>query len=58
MVEADLRGWLPVMGVHLEEDQILEILAAAEQELGAFVDGSGRMTFRSPAHIASGTKQA
>lgn len=55
MVEADLRGWLPVMGVDLEEDLILRILAAAEDELAEFVLPDGRMEFASPAHIVSGT---
>ena len=41
MVEADLRGWLPVMGVDLEEPLILEILAAAEDELREFVEVHG-----------------
>ena len=35
MVEADLRGWLPVMGVTLPEDQIAHILKEAEQTLAA-----------------------
>ena len=33
MVEADLRGWLPVMGVILGEVQIESILKEAEQAL-------------------------
>lgn len=55
MVEADLRGWLPVMGVDLDEDLILRILAAAEEELSEFILADGRMEFASPAHIVSGT---
>lgn len=58
MVEADLRGWLPVMGVHLEEESILAILAAADQELAEFVLSDGRMEFASPAHIMTGLKRA
>lgn len=56
MVEADLRGWLPVMGVDLEEDLILSILAAAEKELAPFVQADGRVEFDSPAHILSADK--
>ena len=37
MVEADLRGWLPAMGVNLAEDQIIDILAAAEPTLRPFM---------------------
>jgi SAM-dependent methyltransferase len=55
MVEADLRGWLPVMGVDLEDDLVLRILAAAEEELAGFVLPDGRMEFASPAHIVSAT---
>jgi hypothetical protein len=54
MVEADLRGWLPVMGVELDEGLILEILAAAEQELSEFVLPDGRTDFDSPAHLVTG----
>ncbi|MBT8487472.1 MAG: methyltransferase domain-containing protein [Gemmatimonadetes bacterium] len=56
MVEADLRGWLPVMGVNLEEDLILAILSEAEKELAEYVVSNGRVEFASPAHIVSGRK--
>ena len=56
MVEADLRGWLPVMGVDLEEDLILAILSEAEEELGEYVTSAGRAEFDSPAHIVSGRR--
>jgi SAM-dependent methyltransferase len=35
MIEADLRGWLPVMGVELTEDQIGHIVREAENVLGS-----------------------
>ncbi|NNF27155.1 MAG: methyltransferase domain-containing protein [Gemmatimonadetes bacterium] len=54
MVEADLRGWLPVMGVELEEEKIAAILSAAEDRLSPFVAPDGGMEFDSPAHIVSG----
>lgn len=56
MVEADLRGWLPVMGVHLTEDRIEAILDAAEDELAEFRLGDGRVEFDSPAHILVGRR--
>ena len=34
VVEADLRGWLPVMGVELPEEKIAEILVDAERDAG------------------------
>lgn len=56
MVEADLRGWLPAMGVDLEEDLIMAILSEAEEELGEYVTADGHVEFPSPAHIVSGRK--
>lgn len=51
MVEADLRGWLPIMGVILNEDQIQAILAEAELVLRKYVTANGAVQFDSPAHI-------
>ncbi|MEQ8330393.1 MAG: methyltransferase domain-containing protein [Longimicrobiales bacterium] len=56
MVEADLRGWLPVMGVDLDEGLILDILAEAQEELAEYVTPDGRAEFPSPAHIVSGRR--
>jgi len=56
MVEADLRGWLPVMGVRLEEETIRSILQEAEQALGRYVSPEGQVVFASPAHIVTGTR--
>jgi ubiquinone/menaquinone biosynthesis C-methylase UbiE len=56
MVEADLRGWLPVMGVILTEDQITRILQEAEHALSSYVTGEGRVAFDSPAHLVRATK--
>lgn len=56
MVEADLRGWLPVMGVKLAEEEIGRILEEAEDVLGAFVGDDGRVTFDARAHIVTATK--
>lgn len=56
MVEADLRGWLPVMGVFLEEDQIQTILNDAETALRSYAGEDGEMTFDVSAHIVAATK--
>ena len=56
MVEADLRGWLPVMGVELGEDQIELILSEADGVLAGFVESSGQVVFDSPAHIVTWRK--
>jgi len=55
MVEADLRGWLPVVGVVLPEDQIQRILKEAEHALSPYVTGEGSARFDSPGHIVTGT---
>lgn len=54
MVEADLRGWLPVMGVTLSEEQISQILNEAETALAAYATINGQVRFDLSAHIVSG----
>lgn len=58
MVEADLRGWLPVMGVVLQDDQIERILSDAENVLAKYVAADGKVVFKSPAHIVTGVAGA
>jgi SAM-dependent methyltransferase len=56
MVEADLRGWFPLMGIVLREDLIAEILRHAEVELQPFVTHeAGGVAFASPALLATAT---
>jgi SAM-dependent methyltransferase len=56
LVEADLRGWLPVMGVVLTEDQISSILQKAEQALSAYATADGGVTFPVSAHLVTARK--
>ena len=56
MVAAELRGWLPVMGVHLADDLINQILREAESALGEFAAGNGAVRFGITAHIATAFK--
>jgi SAM-dependent methyltransferase len=56
MVEVDLRGWLPVMGVELSEVQIAEILAEAETVLSPFVGAEGSIAFDQSAHVVTGVR--
>lgn len=51
MVEADLRGWLPIMGVCLEEAVIGSVLNEAENTLGEYVVSDKTMVFDVSAHI-------
>ena len=53
MVEADLRGWLPVMGVSLDDELIELILDEADEALGTYVTEDGEMVFDAPAHIVT-----
>lgn len=52
LVEADLRGWLPVMGVALDEATITRVIAAADAALAPAltVDDAG-VTFETSAHV-------
>ena len=54
MVEADLRGWLPVMGVILADDEIETILQRAERALASYATAGHRMAFRISAHLLIG----
>ena len=56
MVAADLRGWLPVMGVRLPEQKIQAILAEAEKALERFVLPDGTVVFDAPGHIVTGAR--
>lgn len=59
MVEADLRGWLPVMDVVLSEEKIAEILEAAEHALRSYVDRSdGAVSFPTSAHVITARSAA
>ena len=56
MVEADLRGWLRVMGVDLAEDVIARVLDEAERALAAYVTPESRVAFETRAHLVAATK--
>jgi ubiquinone/menaquinone biosynthesis C-methylase UbiE len=56
MIEAELRGWLPVVGVILTEDQIGRILQEAEHALSPYADTEGRVAFHLSAHLVTAKK--
>jgi SAM-dependent methyltransferase len=56
MVEADLRGWLPVMGVILTEDKIGHILQEAAHALSLYASAAGQVTFDISAHLVTAKK--
>jgi SAM-dependent methyltransferase len=56
MLEAELRGWMPGIGIVFSDDQSERIIAEAERALSAYVTAEGGLTFDSPAHIVTATK--
>lgn len=56
LVEAELRGWLPVMGVTLSEEKIGQILSEAETALAAYATINGQIRFTLSAHIVAGDR--
>ena len=53
MVEADLRGWLPLVGINLPEEHIQLTIAQAERELRQFVEPGGKAVFEVSALLVS-----
>lgn len=56
MVEAELRGWLPVMGVNLGEDVIEATLREAETALSPYRTAEGAVVFDVTAHLVTAQK--
>ncbi len=56
LVEADLRGWLPLMGVHLTEETMKLVLEASDREMAHLMTDDGQAVFDSPAHLISARK--
>ncbi|MDU8942479.1 class I SAM-dependent methyltransferase [Ovoidimarina sediminis] len=51
MVEAELRGWLPLFGITLSEEKIAEVLVQSDSRLAAYASGNGEAVFPTSAHI-------
>lgn len=56
LVEANMRGWLPVMGIVLDGAKIEAVLAHAEETMGDFVTAQGEAEFPLSVHILRGVK--
>jgi SAM-dependent methyltransferase len=56
MVEAELRGWLPLFDIHLEESKIKEVLAESDRTLSKYRVASGEAEFPTSAHVISAHK--
>ena len=58
MVEAEVRGWLPLVGVVIADTAMERILEEAEDVLRPYTSADGRVAFDAPAHIVAATKES
>ncbi|WP_338550541.1 class I SAM-dependent methyltransferase [Roseovarius phycicola] len=56
MVEAELRGWLPLFGINLSEDKIEKVLSEAEARLAPYEANTGEALFPTTAYIMTARK--
>ena len=56
MVEAELRGWLPLFDIFLSEDKIDDILIESDKTLGKYAGPSGEAVFPTSAHVFTARK--
>jgi ubiquinone/menaquinone biosynthesis C-methylase UbiE len=56
MVEAELRGWLPLFDIFLTEDKINEVLMESDKTLGKYAGPSGEAVFPTSAHVFTARK--
>ncbi|HMB75481.1 MAG TPA: methyltransferase domain-containing protein [Kiloniellaceae bacterium] len=56
MVEAELRGWLPLFGIHLSEDKIADVLVRSDERLSKYASASGEAVFPTCGHIVTARK--
>ena len=56
MVEAELRGWLPLFDINLSEAKIDEVLVASDSTLSRYASFSGNAVFPTSAHVITAQK--
>lgn len=56
MVEVELRGWLPLFGIHLSEDKIAEVLENSDATLSKYATPSGAAAFPTSAYVLTACK--
>lgn len=56
MVEAELRGWLPLFDINLGEDTIADVLVKSDGKLSKYAAQSGEAVFPASAHIVTARK--
>jgi ubiquinone/menaquinone biosynthesis C-methylase UbiE len=56
MVEVELRGWLPLFGIHLGEEKISEVLTKSDAALSKYATSSGAAVFPTTAYVITARK--
>jgi len=56
MVEAELRGWLPLFDIFLDDAEIGRVLAASDRILDKYAQASGEAVFPTSAHVIAARK--
>lgn len=56
MVLADVKGWFPLAGIQIMEEQITEVVQQAESVLQKYISPDGRLEFPMPAHFITSVK--
>ncbi|MEV8468244.1 methyltransferase domain-containing protein [Fluviibacterium sp. DFM31] len=56
IVEGELRGWLPLFGIHLDEQTIEAVLDISDSRLFKYRRASGQAEFPATAHIVTARK--
>jgi len=56
MVEAELRGWLPLFDIILSEAKINEVLVESDSTLSKYASPSGHAVFPTSAHVITAQK--
>ena len=56
MVEAELRGWLPLFDIILSENEIRVILIESDKTLGKYAGPSGEAAFPTSANVFTARK--
>ena len=56
MVEAELRGWLPLFEIFLDEPKISDVLIESDRTLSKYADSSGEAVFPTSAHVITARK--
>lgn len=56
MVEAELRGWLPLFEIFLSEDEIDQVLVESDKTLSKYAGPAGEAVFPTSAHIITARK--